>query len=324
MSLTRKYYFLQALTGLALACALAWAGPVPAAQPAPQISIGGLAPDFGGATLADGPFRLADHIGRETVVLNFFTTDCGPCREEIPALSAFYAAHKSAMAMLGVDAVETPAVVSAFAQRLGAKYPVTIDSGPLLKAYGVTGYPTTVVIGADGTVQYWNLNEIDVPGVLGPLLQKDAERRGKGEGLSRDEFLRKQEAAGLALISLAPPEVKPVAGAGGQKDEIFGITVANETPRELDVEVDYYYSGSHGTTRVYVDCDPHLANGGAPFGMLPAALQVGRHKARAPLTAYSGTPAGAVSTTVKCVLASRLDGAQMAEKTANIRKEWGR
>lgn len=274
-----------------------------------------LAPDFEGQLLSGESFVLADHIGKEMVVLNFFTTGCAPCREEMPALNKFYDAHKDKVVVIGVDVIEGVPIVKAFVENMKITYPVLIDSGELTKRLNVTGYPTTVVIGLDGNIQFQVMNPIDVPGVLGPLLEK------QGAGVSREAFLKQQQ----GTIHVVPPEVKPVAGfENNAKNEIFDIKVATDTPQQLEVDVDYYYSGDHGTTRVYIDCDPHTADGGAPFAMRPAVAEVGRHTARAPLMSYDGTPAGTVSTQIKCDMASRLDSAQLATKTVAHEKTWGK
>lgn len=287
---------------------------------------GQTAPDFDGTLVSGGKFNLADHIGKDTVVLTFFTTDCAPCREEIPGLNAFYEQHKKDhFVLLGVDVIENPEVTKSFVKQYQINFPVMDDSGELTKALGVTGYPTTIAIGVDGKIQFWNMNVIDVPVVLGSLLNVNTDLHQKGPGISREDFSTLQQPSGH-VIHVVPPEVKPVAGSGDdkQKNEIFDIKVGQETPGEIDVDVDYYYAGDHGTTRVYIDCDPHTADGGAPFGMLPAIAEVGRHTAHAPLTSYSGTPAGTVSTTITCALASRLDSAEMATKTVEYKKAWGK
>src|SRR5687767_14636041 len=52
-----------------------------------------IAPDFE-LTLLDGStFRVADHAGKDVIVLNFFATWCGPCRTEMPELERYYREH---------------------------------------------------------------------------------------------------------------------------------------------------------------------------------------------------------------------------------------
>ncbi len=283
-----------------------------------------LAPDFEGKLLSGDTFRIEDHIGKDVIVLNFFTTTCAPCRDEMPALDKFYAEHKKdGLALVGVDVVENPSLVKSFAAWMKISYPILLDGGALSSALRVNAYPTTVIIGVDGSIQYQAVNPIDVPVLLGAHLKVNQQLKKQDKAISKEDFVKKQ---GASLIKVDPPEIKPVAGSdkSAQKDEIFDIKVAHETPTEMDVDVDYYYSGDHGTQRVYIDCDPFTEKGESPFGMLPAIAQVGHFTAHAPLTAYDKTPPGVVSTKITCNLSSRLDSAQMATKTVKYEKTWSK
>ena len=73
-----------------LSCAIALALPLSAlaikeGEPAPALE----------AKLLDGtPFSLSAASGK-VIILNFWATWCEPCRAEMPALNAYYRAHKS-------------------------------------------------------------------------------------------------------------------------------------------------------------------------------------------------------------------------------------
>jgi thiol-disulfide isomerase/thioredoxin len=49
---------------------------------------GHTAPDIELPLLEGGTFHLADHIGKQVIILNFFATWCQPCRAEIPSCGA--------------------------------------------------------------------------------------------------------------------------------------------------------------------------------------------------------------------------------------------
>jgi cytochrome c biogenesis protein CcmG, thiol:disulfide interchange protein DsbE len=124
---------------------------------------GTVADDFD-LPLRDGrTFRLADHAGRDIVVLNFFTTWCQPCREEMPELARYAARHAAAPAVLlvAIDVEEQPEEVDQLVRRLGLTIAVGIDArGRIARQFAVNGFPTTVLIGADGRIKLYQAGAI--------------------------------------------------------------------------------------------------------------------------------------------------------------------
>jgi peroxiredoxin len=117
---------------------------------------GQIAPDFELKTNGNETFRLSDNIGKKLIVLNFFATWCDPCREEVPEIDRYFHEHQSEPFLLvGIDSEETPEKVGQFVKALKVSFPVGIDTGAIQKQYGVTAFPTTVVIGVNGTVQFY-------------------------------------------------------------------------------------------------------------------------------------------------------------------------
>ena len=109
--------------------------------------------------------RLSDYRGK-AVFLNFFATWCGPCQREIPDIEALYAErgrNEGDLVVLGVANPKTDEhprnsdvsepEVRAFIDEEGITYPVLMDTtGQLFAAYGVSAFPTTFMIDADGNV----------------------------------------------------------------------------------------------------------------------------------------------------------------------------
>lgn len=110
------------------------------------------APDFELQDLDGNPVRLSDFEG-QTVVLNFWATWCGPCRAEAPSFSAFAEAHPD-VPVLGLVADGPPNKVRAVADDLGIRYRVISADPETLRAYGVSIFPTTVVVNPDGSVRW--------------------------------------------------------------------------------------------------------------------------------------------------------------------------
>ena len=145
--------------------------PSPSPAPAPEESPAESerpkipAPDF---TLTDQygeTHTLSDYAGK-TVFLNFWATWCGPCKSEMPEIQALYEKYgenQGDVIVLGVanprteDAPYnqdvTQAEVEQFLEDNGYTFPVVMDTtGEIFYYYGITAFPTTFMIGADGNV----------------------------------------------------------------------------------------------------------------------------------------------------------------------------
>ncbi len=114
-----------------------------------------LAPDF---TLrsADGPnLRLNEQRGH-VVLVNFWATWCGPCRQEMPHLNRLYEKYRaSGFVLLGVNVDDDPRNAIGVATKLGVKFPVLLDSEKKVSAlYDLSAMPATVLIDKDGRVRF--------------------------------------------------------------------------------------------------------------------------------------------------------------------------
>jgi thiol-disulfide isomerase/thioredoxin len=163
---------------------------------------GQIAPDFELQTVGGEHFHLAENVGKKTIVLNFFATWCDPCRAEMPELNRYFDEHKNeSFLLLGVDAEESRETVNAFLDEIKVDFPVGIDTGPIRKQYGVSGLPTTVVIGVDGRVQLYETGALaNAEVAFDNLRSKNFQAIQKGEVISPDEYrLQAQKQPALPL-----------------------------------------------------------------------------------------------------------------------------
>lgn len=110
-------------------------------------------PPFLVADLSGGVVSTAALKGK-VVLLNFWATWCGPCREEIPELIALQAEYKDQLQIVGISEDEAPpAQVAQFAHKVGINYPVVMSSATLEREYGgIPALPTSFFVNRDGRV----------------------------------------------------------------------------------------------------------------------------------------------------------------------------
>lgn len=113
-------------------------------------AISGPAPAVEGLSLTGQPLSLAALKGEPTLV-HFWATWCGVCKAEKGTIEAL---GKSRRILTIAEDSGTAAQLTAYMQREGLSFPVLIDDGRLARAYGVTAYPTTFVVGKSGLVRF--------------------------------------------------------------------------------------------------------------------------------------------------------------------------
>ena len=100
--------------------------------------------------------RIESHtlLGK-AVLLNFWATWCGPCKQEMPSLNDLHQQLPTdQFRVLAVTADPHPDAVAAFWRQLGLQFPTLLDKdGDVSQLFMVRNLPTTILIGPDGRLR---------------------------------------------------------------------------------------------------------------------------------------------------------------------------
>jgi len=102
----------------------------------------------------DGNNVALDDFEGKVVVLDLWATWCPPCRQEIPFLVSLYEEFKDqGLVVVGIGLDQGGAgALRPFVEANRVVYPILVGDRSIQAAYGVTGIPTTFIIGRDGRI----------------------------------------------------------------------------------------------------------------------------------------------------------------------------
>ncbi|MBI2957457.1 MAG: TlpA family protein disulfide reductase [Chloroflexi bacterium] len=103
----------------------------------------------------DGKNVTLGDLKGKVVLINFWTTWCPACRDEMPLLQAAYDEQRSSgLVVLGVDLKEDRATVEKFLKGNGLSFPVVLDAkGEVSSKYNVYYIPHSVIVDRDGNMR---------------------------------------------------------------------------------------------------------------------------------------------------------------------------
>ncbi len=130
---------------------------------------GTVAPSFTLKTLDNREYTLKDHMGKNPVLLFFWSFFCGPCREEIPVLEEVYAAFgKEKLEYVGVnlDGKRLSKAITRYIEDSSFKFTAVFDELNGLEylvadPYGIAGTPTLYVIDTKGKIFFSAVGDVE-------------------------------------------------------------------------------------------------------------------------------------------------------------------
>ncbi|MFO0933789.1 MAG: TlpA disulfide reductase family protein [Planctomycetota bacterium] len=202
-------------------------------QPAPEIYV-----QQGLYTLPTG-VTLQSFRGRP-VVLKFFFTNCPACRESLPEFERLFRQYGTRAQFIAV-AYDNRYAVESMWRRMGYTMPIAIDEyGLTAQRYGITTYPTSYLVGADGVVRSYDV-------VTGGLIERELARAGvvapavaaSSAGTASNPSVT--PAIGAAPTNLGGPSA-PVAAGGGERN----VAELGEIPSALTGVADAARQNDYG------------------------------------------------------------------------------
>ena len=123
--------------------------------PAAAVTVQDSAPDFTLKSLEGSNLRLEEYRG-QVVLINFWASWCGPCRQEMPLLDRLHQRYvDTGFAVLGVNVEGEEAPARELIDKIPVTFPVLIDEGQQVsELYQLEAMPSTVVVDRDGVVRY--------------------------------------------------------------------------------------------------------------------------------------------------------------------------
>jgi len=146
----------------------------------PELARAAMAPPFSVTTL-DGKQVSLDDLQGKVVLIDFWATWCGPCREALPhvrEIAKKFAEQPLIVLSVSVDTDE--AKWKEFVAQNEMTWPQYCDhgfTGPVAKSFGVQAIPNTYTIDADGILQDQHIGDAAIEGKLKKLVKRAQEKR---------------------------------------------------------------------------------------------------------------------------------------------------
>ncbi len=121
-------------------------GPAEVGKPAPDLAI---------QPLNAGQAVKLDALAGKVVVVDFWATWCGPCRQSFPGLQALSKRYEGQVAVVGVSVNDEQDGITDFAKELGTTFPIGWDKGhTIADRWKVASMPSSYVVDGTGTVRF--------------------------------------------------------------------------------------------------------------------------------------------------------------------------
>jgi thiol-disulfide isomerase/thioredoxin len=125
------------------------------AAPALAVAPSGPAPKFQLGSMAGKTVSIDQYKG-QVVMINFWASWCGPCRQEMPILEKLYGKYKPmGFTMVGINVEPDSQLAVNWLKETPVTFPILFDTkSEVSKLYKVAGMPSTVIIDRQGNLRW--------------------------------------------------------------------------------------------------------------------------------------------------------------------------
>lgn len=142
--------------------------------------IGKPAKDFQVTDLKGEELSLEKYRG-QVVLLDFWATWCGPCKDEMPHVKKAYEKYKDQQfEIIGISLDRAKPPLEAYIQKEGIEWPQFLDhGGTIAKMYNVRGIPATFLIDSEGIIRKVNLRGNALENAVAELVTENLAKQAK-------------------------------------------------------------------------------------------------------------------------------------------------
>jgi len=126
------------------------------------VKLGDTAPKFSLITIDDDTIDLP--LPGKVVLINFFTTWCGPCQMELPHIERIWAEFKNDVRfdLVVVGRQEPAETLRAYRQKHQFSFPIAADpEGDVFSLFAKESIPRTILVSSEGRIVYSSLGFYD-------------------------------------------------------------------------------------------------------------------------------------------------------------------
>ena len=117
------------------------------------LGLGDVMYDFSVTTPDGTKITLSEMLQeKDMVLLNFWYTTCSWCVKEFPFMQQAYEAFEDKVGIIALDPMEEDAAIASFQSSYGLTFPMAKCPAAWSAAFGITGYPTSILIDRYGVI----------------------------------------------------------------------------------------------------------------------------------------------------------------------------